>query len=138
VGRIVAEVFDAHAEPGFWEPTVVMDYPKEISPLARAHRDDPDLVERFEVIVAGRELANAFSELNDPVEQRRRFEAQAAARSRGDEEAHLIDEDYLAALEYGLPPTGGMGLGIDRLVMILTGQESIREVILFPALRPQA
>jgi lysyl-tRNA synthetase class 2 len=138
VGRIVAEVFDARAEPGFWEPTVVMDYPKEISPLARAHRDDPDLVERFEVIVAGRELANAFSELNDPVEQRRRFEAQAAARSRGDEEAHLIDEDYLAALEYGLPPTGGMGLGIDRLVMILTGQESIREVILFPALRPQA
>jgi lysyl-tRNA synthetase class 2 len=137
VGKIVAEVFEAHAEPGFWEPTVVMDYPKEISPLARDHRRLPGVVERFEVIVAGRELANAFSELNDPLEQRRRFEAQVEARARGDEEAHPLDEDYLLALEYGMPPTGGMGLGVDRLVMLLTGEESIREVILFPALRPE-
>jgi lysyl-tRNA synthetase class 2 len=137
VGKIVSEAFEAHAEPNFWEPTVVMDYPKEISPLARDHRRLPGLVERFEVIVAGRELANAFSELNDPLEQRRRFEAQVEARAHGDEEAHPLDEDYLMALEYGLPPTGGMGLGVDRLVMLLTGEESIREVILFPALRPE-
>jgi len=137
VGKIVSEAFEAHAEPALWEPTVVMDYPKEISPLARDHRSRPGLVERFEVIVAGRELANAFSELNDPLEQRRRFEAQAAARARGDEEAHPLDEDYVLALEYGMPPTGGLGVGVDRLVMLLTGEESIREVILFPALRPE-
>ncbi len=137
VGKIVSEVFETHAEPHFWEPTVVMDYPKEISPLARDHRRLPGVVERFEVICAGRELANAFSELNDPLEQRRRFEAQVEARAQGDEEAHPLDEDFLLALEYGMPPTGGMGLGVDRLVMLLTGEESIREVILFPALRPE-
>jgi len=137
VGKIVSAVFEAHAEPGLWQPTVVMDYPKEISPLARDHRSEPGLVERFEVIVAGRELANAFSELNDPLEQRRRFEAQVAARARGDEEAHPLDEDFLLALEYGMPPTGGLGVGVDRLAMLLTGEESIREVILFPALRPE-
>jgi lysyl-tRNA synthetase class 2 len=137
VGKIVSEVWEARVEPDLWEPTIVLDYPKEISPLARMHRSEPGVTERFEVIVAGRELANAFSELNDPIDQRRRFEAQAAARARGDDEAHPIDEDYLLALEYGLPPTGGMGLGIDRLVMLLTGQESIREVILFPHLRPE-
>jgi lysyl-tRNA synthetase class 2 len=137
VGKIISEVWEAHVEPTLWEPTVVLDYPKEISPLARDHRSRAGLVERFEVIVAGRELANAFSELNDPVEQRRRFEAQAAARARGDEEAHPVDEDFLRALEYGMPPTGGMGLGVDRLVMLLTGQASIREVLLFPHLRPE-
>ena len=137
VGKIAAEVFEARVEPDLWEPTIVMDYPKEISPLAREHRSNPDLVERFEVIVAGNELANAFSELNDPVEQRRRFEAQMEARAAGDTEAHPMDEDFLRALEYGMPPTGGMGLGVDRLVMLLTDQASIREVVLFPHLRPE-
>ena len=137
VGKIVAEVFEATVEPELWDATVVMDFPVEISPLARRHRDDPLLVERFEVIAAGRELANAFSELNDPVEQRRRFEAQAAARKAGDFEAHPMDEDYLRALEYGMPPTGGLGIGVDRLVMLLADQASIREVILFPAMRPE-
>ena len=137
VGKIAAEVFEARVEPTLWEPTIVMDYPKEISPLAREHRSDPNLVERFEVIVAGNELANAFSELNDPVEQRRRFEAQMEARAAGDTEAHPMDEDFLRALEYGMPPTGGMGLGVDRLVMLLADQASIREVVLFPHLRPE-
>jgi lysyl-tRNA synthetase class 2 len=137
VGKIAAEVFEARVEPTLWEPTIVMDYPKEISPLAREHRSDPNLVERFEVIVVGNELANAFSELNDPVEQRRRFEAQMEARAAGDTEAHPMDEDFLRALEYGMPPTGGMGLGVDRLVMLLADQASIREVVLFPHLRPE-
>jgi len=137
VGKLAAEVFEKLVEPTLWNPTIVLDFPKEISPLAREHRSRPGLVERFEVIVAGTELANAFSELNDPVEQRHRFEAQAEARSAGDIEAHLMDEDYLRALEYGLPPTGGMGMGVDRLVMFLTGEESVREVILFPHLRPE-
>jgi lysyl-tRNA synthetase class 2 len=138
VGKIIVEAFDARVESEIWEPTFVFDYPKEVSPLAREHRDDADLAERFELFAAGWELANAFSELNDPLEQRSRFEAQAAARAGGDEEAHPIDEDYLAALEYGMPPAGGLGIGVDRVVMVLTGQTSIREVILFPALRPEA
>lgn len=137
VGKIAAEMFEKVVEPTLWEPTVVMDFPVEISPLARHHRSRVGVVERFEVIVAGRELANAFSELNDPVEQRRRFEAQVAARAAGDAEAHPMDEDYLQALEYGLPPTGGMGMGIDRLVMLLTDQPTIREVVLFPHMRPE-
>lgn len=138
VGKLSAEVFEALVEPTLWNPTIVLNFPKEISPLAREHRSRPGVVERFEVIVAGTELANAFSELNDPVEQRRRFEAQVVARAAGDDEAHPMDEDYLRALEYGLPPTGGMGLGVDRLVMFLTGEESVREVILFPHLRPES
>ena len=137
VGKIVSEVFEKLVEPNIWDPTIVMDYPKEISPLAREHRSDPLAVERFEIVAAGRELANAFSELNDPVEQRARLEQQAAARAAGDEEAHPLDEDFLTALEYGMPPTGGLGIGADRLAMLLTGQESIREVILFPAMRPE-
>ena len=137
VGRIVAEVFEAVVEPTLWSPTVVMDFPEEISPLAREHRHTPGLVERFEVIAAGFEIANAFSELTDPVEQRRRFQTQAAAREAGDHEAHPMDEDFLRALEYGMPPTGGLGIGVDRLVMLLSDQPSIREVILFPHLRPE-
>jgi len=137
-GRLTHEVYDQLVEPKILRPTFVLDHPRETSPLARAHRDDPTLVERFEVVANGSELANAYSELNDPVDQRRRFEAEARARAAGDLEAGTVDEDYLRALEYGLPPTGGMGLGIDRLVMLLAGVTSIREVILFPTLRPEA
>ncbi len=137
-GRIVAELFEEHVEGTLWDPTFVLEYPIETSPLARNHRSRPHVTERFEIIVTGREMANAFTELNDPAEQRRRFEAQARARLLGDEEAHPIDEDYLKALEYGLPPTGGLGIGVDRVVMLLTDQANIREVVLFPHLRPEA
>ncbi len=134
-GKLIEELFDALVADEIWEPTYVMDHPKEISPLAREHREDSNLTERWELFIAGAEYANAFSELNDPLDQRTRFEDQAAAKATGDEEAHPIDEDYLLALEYGLPPTGGLGIGVDRLVMLLTNQHHIREVILFPTLR---
>jgi lysyl-tRNA synthetase class 2 len=136
-GKLMAEVYDELVEPEVIEPTIVTDYPRDVSPLAKPHRDDPALVERFEVIVDGRELANAYSELNDPVEQLARFQEEAQAKAAGDPEAADVDLDYIRALEYGLPPAGGMGMGIDRLVMVLAGVESIREVILFPTLRPE-
>jgi lysyl-tRNA synthetase class 2 len=137
-GRLTHEVYDARVEDELVRPTFVLDHPRETSPLARVHRDDPNLVERFEVVAGGNELANAYSELNDPIDQRARFEIEAAARAAGDAEAGTIDEDYLRALEHGLPPTGGLGIGIDRLTMLLAGVTSIREVILFPTLRPEA
>jgi lysyl-tRNA synthetase class 2 len=136
-GKILSEVYDEVCEAKLIEPTFVMDHPREISPLARSHRDDPTLTERFELVVAGRELANAYSELNDPVDQAERFAAEAKLQAGGDEEAEPVDEDYVQALEYGLPPTGGLGIGLDRLVMLIAGVESIRDVILFPTLRPQ-
>jgi lysyl-tRNA synthetase class 2 len=138
VGKIITEAFEKYVEARLWDPVFTVDYPKEVSPLARELPSDPRLVERFEAFAAGRELGNAYSELNDPLEQRRRFESQARAKARGDEEAHPIDEDYLLALEYGMPPTGGLGIGVDRLVMLLAGVDTIREVSPFPTLRPVA
>jgi lysyl-tRNA synthetase class 2 len=134
-GKIATAIFEALCEDRLIQPTFVYDFPTEVSPLSKQRADDPDTVERFELYIGGFEVANAFSELNDPVEQRRRFEAQLKERARGDLEAHEMDEDYIRALEYGLPPTAGEGLGIDRLVMILTNSPSIRDVILFPLMR---
>jgi len=137
-GKITVSIFEALVEADLVQPTFVYDYPTEVSPLSKQRDDDPDTVERFELYIGGFEVANAFSELNDPVEQRRRFEAQLAERQRGDEEAHRMDEDYIRALEYGLPPTAGEGVGIDRLVMLLTDRPSIRDVILFPLMKPKS
>jgi len=136
-GKLLLELYEKTTETALWGPVFVMDFPAEVSPLARRHRADPDLVERFEPIVAGRELGNAFSELVDPDDQRARFEAQAAAHAAGDEEAMAIDEDFLRALEYGMPPTAGLGIGIDRLVMLFADLANIREAIAFPTLRPE-
>jgi lysyl-tRNA synthetase class 2 len=136
-GKIATSIFEL-SEDQLVQPTFVYDYPTDVSPLSKQRADDPDTVERFELYIGGMEIANAFSELNDPAEQRRRFEAQLADRARGDQEAHVMDEDYIRALEYGLPPTGGEGVGIDRLVMLLTNSPSIRDVILFPLMRPRA
>jgi lysyl-tRNA synthetase, class II len=137
-GRLQDEVFRVFLEPELVQPTFVLDYPKPLSPLAKEHRSDPALTERFELFVGGKELANAFSELNDPDDQRRRFEDQVRQRAAGDQEAHAFDADYIRALEYGMPPAGGVGLGIDRLLMIVADQPSIRDVILFPAMRPES
>jgi lysyl-tRNA synthetase, class II len=136
-GRLIDELFGEMVEGKLIQPTFITDYPREMSPLAKPKRGDPALTERFELIVAGKEIANAYSELNDPIDQRERFEAQTRLRMAGDEETQPVDEDFLRAMEYGMPPTGGFGMGIDRLVMILGGQPSIRDVILFPAMRPE-
>jgi lysyl-tRNA synthetase class 2 len=136
-GKIIEELFDTLVEDTIWDPVFVTNHPVETSPLARRDRHEPELTERFELFIAGAEYANAYSELNDPVDQRDRFVRQAAAKAAGDEEAHVVDESFLRALEYGMPPTGGLGIGVDRLVMLLTGQTHIRDVILFPTLRPE-
>lgn len=137
VGAMVDEIFSKRVEPDLIQPTFITDYPIEMSPLAKKHRTEPGLVERFEVIINGHELCNAFSELNDPIDQRQRFEEQMKLRASGHEEAQVLDEDYLRALEYGMPPTAGLGIGIDRLTMLVANQESIRDVIFFPQMKPE-
>ena len=136
-GKLILEIYEKTTESALWGPVYVTDYPIEVSPLSREHRSEAGMTERFEAILAGRELCNGFSELIDPEQQRLRFEEQAAQNASGDDEAMLVDEDYLRALEYGLPPTGGVGIGMDRLAMLLTGTTSIRDVVLFPTLRPE-
>jgi lysyl-tRNA synthetase class 2 len=136
-GKLIDEIFGEKCEPQFIQPTFIMDYPVEMSPLCKRHRENPELTERFELMVNGKELANAYTELNDPIDQRRRFEEQMKLAEKGDDEAMFIDQDFLRSLEYGMPPTSGMGIGIDRLVMALTNQPSIQEVLFFPQMRPE-
>jgi lysyl-tRNA synthetase class 2 len=138
LGKIQAKLFDLLVEPNLIQPHFIYHYPTDISPLSRRNAENPEITDRFELFMTGREMANAFSELNDPVDQRLRFLEQVAEKEAGDEEAHFMDEDYVRALEYGMPPAAGQGVGIDRLVMLLTDSPSIREVILFPLLRPEA
>jgi lysyl-tRNA synthetase class 2 len=137
LGGLIEKLHEQYTQPTLIEPTFITDFPTETSPLAKMHLDNPALTRRFEVYLAGQELGNAFSEINDPLDQRRRFEGQMGQRAAGDDEAHPMDEDFLAALEYGMPPTGGLGIGLDRLAMVLTGAESIRDVILFPLMKPE-
>lgn len=136
-GKLIDEIFGEKCEGNYIQPTYITDYPKEMSPLTKAHRDNPELTERFELMVCGKEIANAYSELNDPIDQRERFEAQMALADRGDDEAMFIDQDFLRALEYGMPPTSGLGIGMDRLIMFLTNNPSIQEVLFFPQMRPE-
>ncbi|WP_373073310.1 lysine--tRNA ligase [Zeaxanthinibacter enoshimensis] len=137
IGKLIDEIFGEHCEKHYIQPTFITDYPKEMSPLTKEHRDNPALTERFELMVNGKELANAYSELNDPIDQRKRFEEQLKLSEKGDDEAMFIDQDFLRALEYGMPPTSGIGIGIDRLVMLLTNNASIQEVLFFPQMRPE-
>ena len=137
-GKIIDSIFGDKCEPNFIQPTFIIDYPKEMSPLTKVHRENKDLTERFELIVNGKEIANAYSELNDPIDQKERFEKQLELSKKGDKEAgELIDYDFLRALEYGMPPTSGIGIGIDRLVMLMTNNSSIQEVLFFPQMRPE-
>jgi lysyl-tRNA synthetase class 2 len=136
-GKLIDEIFGEKCEGNYIQPTFITDYPKEMSPLTKKHRDNPELTERFELMVCGKEIANAYSELNDPIDQRERFEAQMALADRGDDEAMFIDQDFLRALEYGMPPTSGLGIGMDRLIMFLTNNPSIQEVLFFPQMRPE-
>ena len=137
IGKIIAKLFDVLVEPQLIQPTFITGYPVEVSPLSRRSDTEPDLTDRFELFIAGHEIANGFSELNDPADQKERFMQQAADREAGDQEAHYMDKDYIEALEYGMPPTAGEGIGIDRLTMLLTDSASIREVILFPHMKPK-
>lgn len=136
-GKLIDEIFGEKCEGNYIQPTFITDYPKEMSPLTKEHRDNPELTERFELMICGKEVANAYSELNDPIDQRERFEAQLALADRGDDEAMFIDQDFLRALEYGMPPTSGLGIGMDRLIMFLTNNPSIQEVLFFPQMRPE-